>query len=78
MHTAKIFKNGQSQAVRLPKKFKFNCKEVSIVPLGNGGVLQPIHRTVREVFDAIKPTGDFFAEGREDLPPQEREWDLFK
>ncbi|XVN41059.1 MAG: type II toxin-antitoxin system VapB family antitoxin [Rickettsia endosymbiont of Argas persicus] len=58
MNKAKIFMNGQSQAVRLPKKFKFNTKEVSIVPLGKGIVLQPILKTWCEVFDEIKPTGD--------------------
>lgn len=29
-HTAKLFMNGRSQAVRLPIKFRFNCKEVYI------------------------------------------------
>ena len=29
-HTAKLFMNGRSQAVRLPKEFRFNCKEVYI------------------------------------------------
>jgi len=78
MNKAKIFMNGQSQAVRLPKEFRFSAKEVSIIPLGKGIVLQPILKTWREVFDEIKPTGDFFPEGREDSPPQERNWKLFK
>ncbi len=30
METAKLFKNGRSQAVRLPKKFRFDSKEVYI------------------------------------------------
>ena len=78
MYTAKIFKNGQSQAVRLPKEYRFKTKEVIIIPLGNGVVLQPLLKTWEEVFDAIKPTDDFFAEGRQDVLPKEREWELFK
>ncbi|MCZ6886600.1 MAG: type II toxin-antitoxin system VapB family antitoxin [Rickettsia endosymbiont of Ixodes persulcatus] len=78
MNKAKIFMNGQSQAVRLPKEFRFSAKEVSIIPLGKGIVLQPILKTWEEVFDEIKPTGDFFPEGRKDLPLQERNWELFK
>lgn len=75
MYTAKIFKNGQSQAVRLPKEYRFNIKEVSIVPLGKGVVLQPLLKTWKEVFEqlALMQTDDFFPKGREDLPPQERE-----
>lgn len=72
MNKAKIFMTGKSQAVRLPKAFRFEGKEVSIVPLGRGIVLQPINKTWKSVFQKIKPTGDFFVDGREDLPLQER------
>ena len=34
MQTAKVFKNGKSQAVRLPKDFRFNCAEVGIQRVG--------------------------------------------
>jgi antitoxin VapB len=34
MQTAKVFQNGKSQAVRLPKDFRFNCAEVSIQRVG--------------------------------------------
>ena len=39
MKTAKLFKNGQSQAVRLPKEFRFQGDSVSIQRLGNIVVL---------------------------------------
>lgn len=78
MHKAKIFKNGQSQAVRLPKEFRFTTNEVNIIPLGNSIVIQPLLKTWKDVFDAIKPTNDFFNDSRKDLPPQERKWELFK
>jgi antitoxin VapB len=34
MQMAKVFKNGKSQAVRLPKDFRFNCAEVVIQRVG--------------------------------------------
>mgnify|MGYP001156593606 FL=1 len=41
MKTAKIFQNGQSQAVRLPKEFRFNGKEVFVKKIGNAIMLLP-------------------------------------
>lgn len=78
IHIAKIFKNGQSQAVRLPKEFKFTTSKVNITPLGNSIVIQPLLKTWSDVFREIKSTNDFFAEERKDLPPQERRWEMFK
>jgi|JFJP01.1.fsa_nt_gi antitoxin VapB len=74
MNTAKIFTNGQSQAVRLPKKFRFHTKKVSISYLGKAVVIQPLPRTWKEVFDEMSliEDNDFLIE-REDLPPQKRE-----
>jgi len=43
---AKLFKNGRSQAVRLPKEFRFKGREVSIRREGDAVVLEPIkHRS---------------------------------
>ena len=42
MHTAKIFANGRSQAVRLPKAFRFSGKEVFVRREGEAVVLEPI------------------------------------
>ncbi len=41
MKTAKLFKNGESQAVRLPKEFRFAGEEVFIKRAGNAVVLFP-------------------------------------
>jgi antitoxin VapB len=41
MNTAKLFKNGSSQAVRLPKKFKFQGDEVYLKKLGGLVILIP-------------------------------------
>jgi hypothetical protein len=42
--TAKLFRNGRSQAVRLPKEFRFEGKEVSIRREGDSVVLEPLKR----------------------------------
>ena len=39
--TAKLFKNGRSQAVRLPKEFRFKGTEVKIRKEGNKVILEP-------------------------------------
>lgn len=39
MMTAKLFENGRSQAVRLPKEFRFNGNEVSINKVGDAVIL---------------------------------------
>jgi antitoxin VapB len=42
--TAKLFQNGRSQAVRLPKEFRFEGDEVSIRREGEGVLLEPVRR----------------------------------
>lgn len=65
METAKIFDNGGSQAVRLPKKFRFSSDEVVIQQLGDAVILVPkesVWQTFLEGLDSFTP--DIFAEGR--------------
>ncbi len=42
MDTARIFQSGRSQAVRLPKKFRFSGSEVGVRHFGNGVLLLPV------------------------------------
>lgn len=58
---AKIFQNGRSQAVRLPKEFRFEGQEVYIYKDGDRVVLAPVHtRTWPEGFwDLFGPDPDF-------------------
>jgi len=42
--TAKLFKNGRSQAVRLPREFRFKGTEVSIRQEGEAVILEPLKR----------------------------------
>lgn len=41
MDTARLFQSGRSQAVRLPKEFRFNGTEVGVRHFGNGVLLLP-------------------------------------
>jgi antitoxin VapB len=74
MRTTKIFKNGNSQAVRLPKAFQFDVDEVEILRRGDEIILRKKRENLSEAYRLL--TGlpdDFFAEGRDDPPPEERE-----
>ncbi len=74
MAIARIFQSGNSQAVRLPKSFRFDVDEVEIYRRGDEVVLRPVSRSAAVIFDALRQMpDDFMADGREDEPPQERE-----
>lgn len=50
---AKVFMSGRSQAVRLPKEFRFSCDELNVRRFGRGIVLEPALKSWDEVFEAI-------------------------
>ena len=64
MKTAKLFRNGQSQAVRLPKEFRFEGDEVQITRLGNGVLLMPAGHSWDVMFDSLSKFDDDFMEER--------------
>ena len=49
MATAKLFKSGGSQAVRLPKEFRFKGEEVTIERMGSAVILRPKSETLGDV-----------------------------
>uniref|UniRef100_UPI004056FA13 antitoxin n=1 Tax=Candidatus Electrothrix sp. TaxID=2170559 RepID=UPI004056FA13 len=51
METAKLFTNGRSQAVRLPKEFRFTGKEVFIKKTGVGILLLPKEQSVWDIWE---------------------------
>ena len=51
MNTAKIFKDGNSQAVRLPKEFQFDTAEVQILRRGDEVILKKSPRNLARVFE---------------------------
>jgi len=74
MNHARIFQSGNSQAVRLPKEFRFDVDQVEIFRRGDEVVLRPVASNAAVIFDALAALpADFMAEGRDDTPPQERE-----
>jgi len=63
--TAKVFWNGRSQAVRLPKEFRLPGDRVRVRRLGRGVLLEPIVSDVRAWFAELdKFTAPFMEEGR--------------
>jgi antitoxin VapB len=79
MTTAKLFKTGRSQAVRLPKEFRFKGKEVRIRRVGQGVLLEPMKTDWQAIFDEMdRLRGDpIFPDGREQPPMQERDFSGF-
>ena len=59
--TARLFKNGRSQAVRLPKAFRFKGSEVKIRKEGDKVILQPLKKAEwpPEFWDGFDPDPDF-------------------
>lgn len=53
MQTAKLFQNGQSQAVRLPKSFRFEGTEVTIKRVGEGILLLPIKHSADQLLTLL-------------------------
>ena len=74
MTTAKVFMTGRSQAVHLPKEFRFEGTEVEIFRRGDEVILREKPVTVDRLFKVLaQMPNDFYAEERVDEPPQERE-----
>ena len=74
METAKLFKNGNSQAVRLPKKFRFPGNEVRIFKNGHQVILEPMDETWDSLFEALDDfPEDFMKDGRNQPAIQKRE-----
>ena len=71
--TAKIFMNNRSQAVRLPKEFQFNAREVFIRKEGSDVILSPRPSDWSSYLAEGPFASGNFMEGVEDLPVQERE-----
>ena len=73
MRTAKLFKNGRSQAVRLPKEFRFEGTQVFIKKVGNMVVLIPEQDSWQTLFDSLEQFSDDFMESRNQPAQQVRE-----
>jgi antitoxin VapB len=74
MGKTRIFKSGNSQAVRLPKEFRFDVDEVEILRRGDEIVLREPKRNLEQAFAVLGAMpDDFMAEGRRDEVAQKRD-----
>lgn len=74
MYTAKVFENGRSQAVRLPKKFRFDVDEVAVQQLGDAVLLAPKESVWKIFMEGLEGfTDDIFDGGRDQGVPESRE-----
>jgi antitoxin VapB len=71
--TAKVFKSGNSQAVRIPKEFHLEADEVEIRKKGSALILRPMKKSWTTLIDSLgKFSDDFMEEGRRQPPVQQR------
>ena len=74
MMTAKLFENGRSQAVRLPKECRFSGDEVAINKIGDIVILMPKENPWVGFLNSMSLfSDDFMSKGREQHGEQERE-----
>ncbi len=75
MQTAKIFTNGRSQAIRLPKEFRFSGDDVYINKIGKIVILIPKDDPWSVLANSLDQFSDDFMEERSQ-PPQDRREEL--
>ena len=75
--TAKLFRNGRSQAVRLPREFRFEGDEVKVRRSGRGVLLEPMFTDVSAWFAELDRlvSEPFMPDGRQQ--PRAPERDVF-
>lgn len=73
METAKLFQNGKSQAVRLPKEFRFGSDRVYIKRIGNAVMLLPYQTPWNTLLDSLSLFSADFMSERIQPPAQNRE-----
>ena len=80
MNTAKVFWSGRSQAVRLPKEFRFDGDTVAIRRQGKAIILEPVSDDWSWLADVTGDVDNDFAEAANDQPAAEEnpELDFFK
>jgi antitoxin VapB len=71
--TAKVFMNGRSQTIRLPKEFRIDTNEVILTKEDGKIIISPKKTSWKEFFDAFEGALDFTIE-RDTAPPQERDF----
>jgi antitoxin VapB len=72
MRTAKVFRSGNSQAVRIPAEFQFDTDEVEIFRRDDELVLRKKAKSLEQAFHLLASMPADFMAKRNDDPPQER------
>lgn len=70
---AKVFLTGRSQAVRIPKKYRFTTSEVYIEQVGEQIILSPKPKSWAQYFSSPKHFTEDFPDHIKSLLPEERE-----
>jgi antitoxin VapB len=73
MKTARLFRNGQSQAVRLPKEYRFTGEKVLIKKVGNAVILLPQKGSWKSLLESLNRFSDDFMETRQQPDQRSRE-----
>jgi len=68
MKTARIFKTGNSQAIRLPKEFNLDVAKVHIFWKKGDLVLRPLRKTWKDYFDSGRKFSNDFPDVIDDMP----------
>lgn len=80
MNTAKVFWSGRSQAVRLPKEFRFAGETVRIRRHGSAVILEPVEQDWKWLDDLIGPVDSDFESAATERPTgeQDRDFSVFE
>lgn len=73
MDSAKLFQNGESQAVRLPKDYRFRGSKVYIKRMGNAIILIPEHDSWQAMVESLPLFSEDFMTERTQPAVEERE-----
>jgi antitoxin VapB len=73
MDTAKLFQNGKSQAVRLPKEYRFKSDRVYLKKMGNAVILLPYGAPWQSLVDSLSLFSSDFMNERVQPPAEQRE-----
>ncbi len=70
---AKVFSTGRSQAIRIPKEYRFSCDEVLIEREGERLILTPRPKSWRDYFEKGTRLTPDFPDDIADEPPEDRD-----
>jgi antitoxin VapB len=73
MDSAKLFQNGKSQAVRLPKEYRFHGSKVYLKRMGNAIILIPEHDSWQSMVESLTLFSEDFMTERTQPMVEERE-----